>query len=178
MWHMARSSVSLLAERSQARRWLTETALFRTLRLSGTRLLNTTGWDELGDVLADTLSRLEVPSCFIALTDGGPTHRGIVLVRGRDVQRHFTGHFSAQRLLPEELEQPARRVTWLLKPLVLQNQRLGYVVFETGPLEGRVYAALRDYLSAAIAGLRNVAAEVTPLEARAPTLPVRIFADS
>jgi hypothetical protein len=38
---------------------------------------------------------------------------------------------------------------------VLRKRLLGYAMFETGPLEGRVYAALRDYLSAAIGGLVN-----------------------
>jgi DNA-binding LacI/PurR family transcriptional regulator len=157
MWHMARSSVSLLAERSQARRWLAETALFRTLRLCGTRLLNATSWDELGEILADSSSRLQVPSCFVALADPGRpgVYRGALLVRGKDVSLDLSGEFSAQRLTPEALALPARRATWLVKPLVLRKRQLGYVVFETGPLEGRIYTALRDYLSAAVGGLVN-----------------------
>jgi DNA-binding LacI/PurR family transcriptional regulator len=157
MWHMARSSVSLLAERSQARRWLAETALFRTLRLSGTRMLNTTDWGELGEMLADSLSRLHVPSCFIAIAEAGRpgVYRGALLVHGKEIQQEFSGEFSAQRLTPEALALPARRATWLLKPMVLRKQQLGYVIFETGPLEGRIYTALRDYLSAAVGGLVN-----------------------
>jgi hypothetical protein len=161
MWHMARSSVSLLAERSQARRWLSETALFRMLRLAGTNLLNTTDWDELGHVLSDTLLRLHIPSCFIALSGSDGVGRGALLVRGREMTQQFEGEFSSQRLLPEALAVPTRRATWLLKPLVLGKRQLGYVVFETGPLEGRVYAALRDYLSAAIGGLGPQAPPLT-----------------
>ena len=153
MWHMARSSVSLLAERSQARRWLQETALFRTLRLGGTRLLNANGWSDLGSVLADTLSRLHVPRCFIALAGPDGRYRGVVLIQGGKVELDLAGEFSAQRLVPEALALPGHRVTRLLKPLVLRNQRIGYVVFEMGPLDGRVYAALRDYLSASIGGI-------------------------
>jgi DNA-binding LacI/PurR family transcriptional regulator len=161
MWHMARSSVSLLAERSQARRWLSETALFRTLRLAGTSLLNTTDWDELGHVLSDTLIRLHIPSCFIALSEPNGLARGALLVRGKEITQKLDGEFSGQRLLPEELALPDRRATWLLKPLVLGRRPLGYVVFETGPLEGRVYAALRDYLSAAIGGMRPTPAALS-----------------
>lgn len=153
MWHTARSSVSLLAERSQARRWLAETALFRTLRQAGTRLLNSTSWAELGEVLADTGSRLSVPSCFIALSNGDGSYRGAVLVHAGEVEYDLEGQFSAERLLPPALLALDRRATWLCKPLVLQKQLLGYVIFETGPLEGRVYAALRDHLSAAIGAL-------------------------
>jgi DNA-binding LacI/PurR family transcriptional regulator len=153
MWHMARSSVSLLAERSQARRWLAETALFRTLRIAGTRMINTTSWTELGDVLADTLGRLEIPGCFVALEESSGQHRGMLAVCDRVATYDQEGTFSSERLLPEGLFERTRRVTWLLEPLVLRQRRLGYVMFETGPLEGRVYAALRDHLSAAIGGL-------------------------
>jgi phosphoserine phosphatase RsbU/P len=153
MWHMARSSVSLLAERSQARRWLAETALSRTLQLAGTRLINTTSWAEVGEVLADTLSRLEIPSCFVALEDPERGHRGVLAVRDRTVTLEFEGQFSPERLTPDTGAQRPLRATWLLEPLVLRQRRLGYVVFETGALEGRVYATLRDQLSAAIGGL-------------------------
>jgi DNA-binding LacI/PurR family transcriptional regulator len=153
MWHMARSSVSLLAERSQARRWLSETALFRTLRLGGTRLLNTTTWRDLGEALGTTLARLEVPSCFIAINAGTASYAGVVAIRGGQTSYDFEGEFSASRLMPEAFYRGRGRATWLIKPLVVRQRRLGYVVFEAGPLEGRVYAALRDYLSAAIASL-------------------------
>lgn len=153
MWHMARSSVSLLAERSQARRWLSETALFRTLRLGGTRLLNTTTWRDLGEALGTTLARLEVPSCFIAINAGPASYTGAVAIRGGQTSYDFEGEFSANRLMPEAFYTGRGRATWLIKPLVVRQRRLGYVVFEAGPLEGRVYAALRDYLSAAIASL-------------------------
>jgi DNA-binding LacI/PurR family transcriptional regulator len=153
MWHLARSSVSLLAERSQARRWLAETALFRTLRIAGTRLINTISWAELGEVLVDTLNRLAIPSCFVAIEVPGGEHRGVLAVSDRSVYLDFEGSFSRDRLIPEAMSERTQRATWLLEPLVLMQRRLGYVVFETGPLEGRVYAALRDHLSVAIAGL-------------------------
>jgi DNA-binding LacI/PurR family transcriptional regulator len=153
MWHMARSSVSLLAERSQARRWLAETALSRTLRSAGTRLINVTGWPELGEALCDALERLGVPTCFIALEQPDGEHRGAVAVLDRAVRFELEGSFSRQRLLPEFLADRPARVTWLLEPLVFKQRRLGYAMFELGPLGGRVYAALRDHVSAAIGGL-------------------------
>ena len=153
MWHMARSSVSLLAERSQARRWLAETALSRTLRMAGTRLINVTSWSELGEALGDASSRLEIPSCFVALEEGDDSYRGAIAVRDRAVVLELEGRFNRQRLMPESFGVRSSRVTWLLEPLVFKRRRLGYAVFELGPLEGRVYAALRDHLSAAVGGL-------------------------
>jgi hypothetical protein len=60
------------------------------------------------------------------------------------------------------LLQPARRGTWLVQSLVLRKRLIGYVVFEAGPLDGRIYASLRDSLSAAIGGLARGAAEAGP----------------
>ncbi len=155
MWHMARSSVSLLAERRQARRWLSETALFRTLRRAGGRLLNASGWADLGEVLTDTLNRLDIPACFIALRTDDGDHRGALAVHEHRSEYEFAGRFSATRLVPEHVQTSTQRATWLIKPLVLQGRYLGYAAFETGPLEGRVYAALRDYLSAAISSIET-----------------------
>ena len=156
MWHMARSSVSLLAERSQARRYLAEATLSRTLRLSGTRLLNATDMKEFSAALTDSLTRLSIPACFVALATPQGDFRGVFGERWGNVLHKFEGRFSAQRLMPEFLGQRPRRATWLIEPLIARKRSLGYVVFETGPLEGRVYAALRDQISAAMgAGLAD-----------------------
>ena len=71
----------------------------------------------------------------------------------RGLNLDIEGRFSSERLVPEALSAPTRRATWLLEPLIAQQRRLGYVMFETGALEGRVYVCLRDQLSAAIAGV-------------------------
>ena len=150
MWHMARSSVSLLAERFQARRWLAEAALSQTLRVAANRLLNAADWDDLSRALADSLNQLDVPGCFIALANPEGGYRGALLIEAGRIERDLAGTFSEARLMPEALLEAGRRSTRFVEPLVLRNELLGYVVFETGPLDGRIYAALRDSLSAAI----------------------------
>ena len=152
MWHLARSSVSLLAERSQARRWLAEAALAQTLRIAAKRISNAIDWTELGRALCETLIQLEVPSCFIALSNGPGPARGALLIRQGQVELEPAGEFSERRLVPEALLHPTRRGTWLVQSLVLRRRLLGYVVFESGPRDGRIYASLRDTLSAAIGG--------------------------
>jgi DNA-binding LacI/PurR family transcriptional regulator len=152
MWHLARSSVSLLAERSQARRWLAEAALAQTLRLAAKRISNAIDWTELSRALCETLIQLEVPSCFVALSNGPGPARGALLIRHGQIELDPPGEFSERRLVPEALLQPTRRVTWLVQSLVLRRKLLGYVVFESGPRDGRIYASLRDTLSSAIGG--------------------------
>lgn len=158
MWHMARSSVSLLAERSQARRWLSESALSQTLRLAAHRLLNAADWPELGRALADVLNRLGVPGCFIALGSAQGSARGALLVRQSHVELAPPGVLSERRLVPEAFLGSPGRGTWFVQSLVLRGRALGYAVFETGPLDGRIYASLRDSLSAAIDRLESSAA--------------------
>lgn len=162
MWHMARSSVSLLAERSQARRWLAEAALSRTLRLAGTRLLNARTWEELGEGLADALARLGIPSCLVALEGADGRYSGALAVHDNQVEQRCGGVFSAQRLMPEAWQREDRRATWFVEPLVTRKRRLGYILFQTGPVEGRIYAALRDYASAAVASLKAELEGVQP----------------
>jgi hypothetical protein len=174
MWHMARSSVSLLAERSQARRWLAEAALSQTLRRTNIRLLDVLDWQELSEVLAEALGALGVPGCFIALAVRDQGYLGALSICGGRIERSFSGRFSAERLLPEALLDPARRRTWLVQPLVLKRRMTGYVVFEAGPLDGRIYAALRDSLSAAIMTLNHEPrrpSSAPPEPRRASTVP-------
>jgi hypothetical protein len=99
------------------------------------------------------LSRLEVPSCFIALSNGTGAARGALLIRHGQLEFDLPGEFSDRRLVPESLLEPPRRGTWLVQSLLLRRRLLGYIVFETGPLDGRIYEALRDSLSAAIGSL-------------------------
>ena len=96
---------------------------------------------------------LGIPGSFVALEDPAGGHRGALGVRDGVVVDDVQGRFSSERLVPESFLAGTRRATWLLEPLVVQKRRLGYVMFETGPLEGRVYVCLRDQLSAAIAGV-------------------------
>ena len=124
-----------------------------SLRTISTRFINTTSMLEVGEALADALSRLAIPSCFVALEDPEGGYRGAIEVSERGLSLDIEGRFSSERLVPESLLASNRRATWLLEPLVVQQRRLGYVMFETGALEGRVYVCLRDQLSAAIAGV-------------------------
>jgi hypothetical protein len=77
----------------------------------------------------------------------------VIALRDGAMDLDIPGRFSSERLVPESFHSPTRRATWLLEPLVAQQRRLGYVMFEAGALEGRVYVCLRDQLSSAIAGV-------------------------
>ena len=145
--------VGFYAAEAAGLRWLAEAALFRSLRSSATRFGNAPQLCEVGEALADVMGRLGIPSCFVALAEPGGGYRGALGVRERALIQDVHGHFSSERLLPESFLAGAHRATWLLEPLIVQKRRLGYVVFELGPLEGRVYVSLRDQLGLALAGV-------------------------
>ncbi|MET0410306.1 MAG: substrate-binding domain-containing protein [Polyangiaceae bacterium] len=159
IWHRARSSVSHLAERIQARKWLAEAALRRELHQSGHDLLNARDVRELASVLASTLERLKVRACFVAIPDGAERYRGLFSISDARIGTEFTSSFASERLLPEELVRDApTATTWLVQPLIVRHRLVGYVVFAFGPAQGRSYAMLRDYLSAAVGDVAGVTA--------------------
>jgi DNA-binding LacI/PurR family transcriptional regulator len=155
IWHRARSSVSHLAERIQARKWLAEAALREELHQSGNHLLNARSVPELAEVLASTLTRLKVRACFVAVPDSGDSYRGLFSIMNDQIRMEFAAPFSAEHLMPDELHQGAPATSWLVKPLILRHRLVGYVVFAFSPAQGRSYAMLRDYLSAAVGDLAS-----------------------
>jgi hypothetical protein len=153
IWHRARASVSHLAERIQARKWLAEAELCGELHRAGNDLLNAEHVPALADALALTLARLKIRACFVALADGAQRYRGLFSIAGDQIEREFAGPFSRARLMPEALLAEGPATTWLVKPLSIRQHVLGYAVFAVGPKQGRTYAMLRDYLSAAVSEL-------------------------
>jgi hypothetical protein len=158
MWHHARGAISHLAERSQARKWLAEAELSRSLREAGMQLLNSTSLEQMGQGLAVHLARLRIPSCFVATAGADGSFEGALSISGECSRAGVPGPFSRTRLLPDELRHRDRRATWLVEPLTLKGRSLGYAVFEMGPSQGRIYSALRDYLAASLPGVSLTAA--------------------
>jgi DNA-binding LacI/PurR family transcriptional regulator len=155
IWHRARSAVSHLAERIQARKWLAEAALREELHQSGHRLLNARSVPEIAEALASALARLKVRACFVAVPSAGDSYRGLFSIEGDQIRMEFASTFSAEHLMPAELREGAPATSWLVKPLILRQRLVGYVVFAFGPAQGRSYAMLRDYLSAAVGDLAS-----------------------
>lgn len=115
------------------------------LRLNET-LMQTTGIDELADVLAEHLPRLGVSGCYLCVWEGRdvPAKWGRLLVAcDSGVARRLPeggSRFPAQDLLPKEIDFERSSSAWLICGTVFES----YVVLRLGGAEAFVFNSLVD----------------------------------
>ncbi len=72
--------------------------------------------------------------------------------RGGPAVRRPVRRFPVERLLPSSEGEGWRRGTWILEPLVYQDEALGYLLVSGGAGDPAVYDTLREQLSSALKG--------------------------
>ncbi len=163
IWHQARTSISHVAERSQAQRWLAQAAVFAAVREAGGRMLAAPDLHTFASALAGCTSSLDIDCCFLALQEQGASHRGLVSIVGKQVELHPPGVFGPDQLTPPFGDEGAARpFAHIIKPLLWRDAYFGYVCFEWRPGHGRVYSALRDYASATLQAMLREGCPAAP----------------
>lgn len=123
------------------------------VRLTNRALLTSFDIHQLGEVLAERLPGLGIPSAFLALQEGDGARLVSAYSEAGRVDLPPEGQpFSASSLLPPEYLRAGRRTSLVVEPLYFQEHALGYAVFENGPRDGGIYELMRDTLSSAIQG--------------------------
>lgn len=128
------------------------------LRETSRALLTTFDIHQLGDVLADHLPGLKIPSAFLVLYEdpNNPlTFSRLMMAyteRGRAPLDADGWHFATHELVPADFLPQGRRYSLVVEPLHFQRMSIGYMIFEIGPRNGDVYELVRDHLSSAIQG--------------------------
>ncbi|MFG2026471.1 substrate-binding domain-containing protein [Streptomyces sp. NPDC048825] len=175
-------------------RWLDAQEAGR-LREFGTALTTVVDLDGLGEVLERHAVAGGLPGCRVVLYEGawnrlsGP---GRGLARVLPVPSASGDHggarpdpdpYPAHLLLPDELLPEADRFTFVLEPLHVGDEQLGFAVFESGTgheadRRGSLYRALGDQISAALKGIRLFAEVRRARDAaeRASTFKTRLLA--
>ena len=160
----ARVLVGDAVEHTQAQRRLVVERRARILAETAEAIGAALDLVSLGDVLAECLPRIEVPSAYIVLYDRPNTTavaagavldptlaaRRLVFAHdpGRDLATTAGGRvFASDRLLPAGMLPEDRLNLLVVEPLFFKQDPLGYVVFELGPLDGLVYESLREQIS-------------------------------
>lgn len=111
---------------------------------------------DLTEVLMRNIPRLGVPACYLALYENPENLAGnarLILAynRQRRVQIGPEGIiFPAKQLIPPEVRSPVQPEAHVILPIFHQEEQLGFVVFEIGPLNGSLYEALREQISSAL----------------------------
>jgi DNA-binding LacI/PurR family transcriptional regulator/anti-anti-sigma regulatory factor len=119
---------------------------------------------ELMDAIAQELPRLGVPSCYLSLYEDPVPYRypasapewsrlilaydengGVDLISGGR-------RFPTRQLVPEGMLPQDRQYIYVVEPLYLREDQLGFVLFEVGPREASVYPALCQGIGSALYG--------------------------
>jgi signal transduction histidine kinase/AraC-like DNA-binding protein/CheY-like chemotaxis protein len=132
-----------------------QTALLQEI---GQALITTFDIAKLTDVLTESLPRLGITSCYLALYEQPALsleHARLILAfneRGRMALEVGGRRFPSRQLLPEGMLPAHRRFNLVVEPLFFREAQIGFAIFEIGPHDGSVYEALRGHLSSALKG--------------------------
>lgn len=159
----ARVLVARYAEVAQAAERAHVERLAHGLTETGEALIGSFDRARLLEALTERLPRLGISSAYLSVyrDDRRPSDRARLILafdaaRGGEV--FPTGAtFPARHLAPPGVLPTDRRGAWVVEPLFFKDDALGFILLEMGPREGIVYEALRDQVSAAIAGAELVA---------------------
>ena len=164
LWQQARVMIGETSRRAQAYQQLQIDRRTEILREIEVALVTTFDLAGLMDVLAQSLPRLGIPSCYLSLYEDPqpyqypqprPSGPGWCWpTTGRDAPSwSLPGwRFRSNQLVPEEMWPQERSFRFIVEPLYFQEHQLGLVLFEVGPREVDVYEALRVQISSALQG--------------------------
>jgi diguanylate cyclase (GGDEF)-like protein/PAS domain S-box-containing protein len=160
----ARVMVGETARRQQAHQGLRDGERAQMLRDISTALITTFDIEGLMDTLAQSLPRLGIPSCCLALYENPqpyqypqsvPEWSRLILAfteKGRVSIGPGGRRFRSRELVPDGILTPERQFGLVLESLYFQEKQLGFVLFEIGPGDGAVYGTLRSQISSALEG--------------------------
>jgi DNA-binding LacI/PurR family transcriptional regulator/serine phosphatase RsbU (regulator of sigma subunit) len=160
-YQLVRVLVGQVAERAQAQERLLITRSMRTLQESGEALATTFDVRTLAQVVAEHCPRLGIPLCIVSLyqpdAESFPSSESrLIVAHGVRSSVPTAGiRFDSQELAPAGFL-PDRRISLMFEPLFFRDEVLGFVIFEMGAGNGRVFEALREQISGALKGARLV----------------------
>lgn len=145
-----------IAQRVQAQKALSSEHQSQTIRQLSQALMTTVDLPELMNVLAAELPKLGIVRCALSIYDNPqmPTEWSRIVLAydqsGRLDVRPAQRRFSSRLLTPERLIPTGSLYNQVVAPLYLREQQLGFLVFEVGPRQGKIYEALRREISTAL----------------------------
>lgn len=159
LMHAALQRVSHARERQQALRRLEYERQGRLLALAGQAMRTAFDVRGISSSLRQQLPQLGIPRFFVAQysrESGGdlePPRRSRLVVshEGATTTPPETLEFDTERLVPPGLW-PDEALGFVVEALYSQGDPLGFALFQIGPRQGSIYAALREQLSAALKG--------------------------
>lgn len=170
--HQARVMIAETAQRAQAYEVLLAQQQAQTLQDIGQAFATQFDLQELTDLIALELPRLNIAGCYLSLYDGETEHareHRLMLAYNAEGRakieqegQPYPGHLLAPPgVLPQD-----RLYHMVVEPLYFGQDQLGFVLFEVGSQEVTLCDTLRGQISSALKGVL----QVRQLEARAVQL--------
>jgi len=120
----------------------------------GADLLSTLQMDEILNRVSYRLPEIDLNTFYIFMYQKDSNCKkvkNILSVVDGNIKTKEKGIFDIEEIIPESLL-PKRRLNLVLEPLFVENDHLGYIVFEYGPKKGVIYEILRAEISGGIKG--------------------------
>jgi len=166
LWQQARIMIGETAQRVQEHQRLQEKRQTQQLREVGQALIATFDMADLMDVAARGIPQIGIPRCYLALYEGPdmPAEKSRLILACDEHGPLELGAgdptFPSSQLVPGGL--PSRggprehenesRYAMMVEPLYIENNPLGFALFEIGPRDGEIYDTLGRHLSSALEG--------------------------
>lgn len=159
--NLFRQACVLIGERSrraQMQQMLRERLQADVLREISEMLITTHDMEKLMDIVALELPRLDITSCYLSLYTNPrlTTKKAIIRLaydaNGRIEPKAEERIFPSSKLVPDEMLSRQRRYSMVVKTLHFREDRFGFVLFEIGPRDGRIYCSLEKQLGSALKG--------------------------
>lgn len=151
--HQARISVDAIALELEMHEHQTTIHIKNSLSSLSEKLLFTLDEHKSMNALAYTLSDLGIRSCYLVLFEGKKQQKSRLVLAYDEHGRKDKGGsitFPSYKFLPNRFLSQNRRFTMLVGALNFTQPQLGFVVFELGPREGKVYLELRRIISSTL----------------------------
>jgi len=110
--------------------------------------------DEILNRVSYRLPEIDLNTFYIFMYQKDSNYKkvkNILSVVDGNIKTKEKGIFDIEEIIPESLL-PKRRLNLVLEPLFVENDHLGYIVFEYGPKKGVIYEILRAEISGGIKG--------------------------
>lgn len=166
LWNQGRVLISEMTERTQLNRLLRHRSDVDNQHEIATVLNAESSIDGVLNSLAGLLPRLEIPGCYIAfyVDPEKPLDDALLMLAYTDGERLALPpdglRFPASELFPAEFSSAEQPVSLVVEPLYSQDVSIGYVVFQLGPVNSRLYETLRLQLSNTLHRVKFTQAEI------------------
>lgn len=162
IWQQGRLFLSESQQRISANQMLDKKLFSDELQHLGLELSYSFDVKSIMDVLAQRLPAIGIPAAYICLYEDPkpytyhqpiPEWSRLVLAfdeAGRQVIDVAGLRFETRQFLPSHCWNPEKSYNWVVEPLYVKSEQIGYAVFEGKPVDENVYFMLRTHISRAL----------------------------